>query len=147
MKSIITKISETELKTDDEGREYKTVTFEKINDDSLNHPILAFISVVGRVKRRKLRCYAQSFFDPDLPDIGFNEPIGSHYLGDIISKEVEPYDIVDKTSGEVTRVNRYSAVVFGDSTSEMFKLDINKAFEDAGHKLINKEDTNFTIAN
>ncbi len=137
MKSEITKIGESEELIDKLGNTYKLIEFEKIKPEFQGKAILnLFTPINASINRTLLR----------LPeDIGYLEPIGTKFIGDIIKREVHPYSFLDKNS-KVTTTSNYSVVIFGDSESQIFPHLINKAFEESGHSLIVKEQVKYIIA-
>lgn len=70
-------------------------------------------------------------------EFGFDLKVGEPVLGDIVSREVEPYNITDPETGEVLReTNLYSRIILGDTDSPAFQSTIVQEFRRQGHELI-----------
>lgn len=131
----ITKVSESEITKDLFGLNHKLVEFQKIKDEWKGKAILKILTPLYATHSRRLVCYEG--------DTGYLEPIGTVFPGDIVQREVYPYSFLQ--DDKVTSTNMHSVVVFGNSKSELFPYQINKAFEKAGHVLLRKEVENFTL--
>ncbi len=132
--NLIQKIAETPVKQDKNGKNYKTITFATIGKDIVEHPALGKIVVDSPVKQSSINVYEESYLNGK-QDFGYNLALKSFVMGDIITRKVPEYTIEDKTTLQERVVSSYTTVVFGDTDSESFELEVKKAFQSKGHNL------------
>ena len=145
--SIVVKTAESAVKQDKNGKNYKTVTYEKFGQEVIQDEILGTIVAEGAIVSTAVNAYQESYLN-GLPEPGYNQPIfdakapknGGAFLGDIVTREVPAYSIdIKNIMGEVTgsrTVNSYKTVVFGDTRKPAeFELAVRAAFRSAGHAL------------
>lgn len=142
MASIIKKVSETKVKSDKNGREYKTCTFAKMQATEVNVPGVGLVAVHEAAKETSVNLYAESYLD-NKEQFGYSIPANtekhSFLFGDIVTRKVNSYVInsVDKTTGEVTEreVDTFTTVVFGNSDSPSWESTVKSTFRSRGHYL------------
>lgn len=135
--SVITKVSESEVKTDKNGRTYVTTRFQKLGKQQVM--IAGKMEDVQDVIARAtaINLYDKSYLN-DQPSAGREVKIGGFIFGDIVTKEVPAYPVPQKQKdGTVKDVMRttYTTVVFGFSNSESWDSAVAQAFKNAGHPL------------
>ena len=135
--SVITKIGESEVKTDKNGRTYVTTRFQKLGKQQVL--IAGKMEDVQDVIARAtaINLYDKSYLN-DAPSAGREVKIGGFIFGDIVTKEVPAYPVPQKqkdgTTKDVMR-NTYTTVVFGFSNSDSWDSAVSQAFKNAGHAL------------
>jgi hypothetical protein len=126
----VTKVQESVVKQDKNGRNYKTVSFST--------PETVLIPGVGRVHQKpritSLNLYEKSYLNESM-DFGYSLPIGSHFLGNIETRMVEEYSI-PKPDGSTQTVNTSSCVVLGDTDSPAWEAIVRTAFKARGHIVV-----------
>ena len=68
-------------------------------------------------------------------EFGFDLKPGENVLGDIVTMDVEPYEITDE-DGEVREVSIYSRVILGDNSKASFHSLVRQEFARQGHPLV-----------
>lgn len=131
--TLIQKVSETEVKKDKNGKNYKTVYFSKIAKQLVHHPLLGDVVVDVPAKPSGINVYEASYLD-ESKQFGYDLAIGQYAMGDIVTKTVPEYEITSKT-GEVRTVNTYTTVVFGDDTKDNWNNVVKQAFLSKGHSI------------
>ena len=142
MASIIKKTAESKMKSDKNGREYKTCTFSKMQVVEMEVPGIGKVAVNQPSRETSVNLYAQSYLDQK-EQFGYSIPAGtdkhSYLLGDIVTRAVKPYtlNVPDAQTGEITsrEVNTFTTVVFGNSDSGDWETRIRAAFRSRGHEL------------
>lgn len=142
MASIIKKTAETKIKSDKNGREYKTCTFSKMQMVEMEVPGIGKVAVNQPSRETSVNLYAQSYLDQK-EQFGYSIPAGtdkqSYLLGDIVTRAVKPYtlNIADATTGEVTsrEVSTFTTVVFGNTDGGDWESRVRAAFRSRGHEL------------
>lgn len=143
MKNEITKIGESKEQLDALNNIYKVIEFEKIKPEYRDKPIMSLFIPINATVIRRFACYKKNTLG--VPDTGFSESIGTKFIGDIVQRKVYPYSFSNSKLKVVT-TDLYSVIVFGDSESQLFPHLINKAFEESGHPLLEKEKVIFIVA-
>lgn len=143
-KSIIKKVSESEPKEDKNGKIYKNCIFSRLGQEYQDVPGMGRVAVHQRTREIKVNLYLESYLDQK-EQFGFSIPVGGYIFGDIVTRNVEPYEVPmkDRLTGEVTGsqiVSTFTTVVFGDTTSASFEADTRNAFRSRGHKLAAPEE-------
>ena len=149
MSSIIKKIAESKVKSDKNGREYKTCTFAKMQMTEMNVPGVGLVAVHQPARETSVNLYAQSYLD-NKEQFGYSIPAGSDkqsfLFGDIVTRTVAPYElnIADQTTGEITsrQVSTFTTVVFGNSSAGDWESRVRAAFRSRGHELIENAPVN-----
>lgn len=133
--SFLEKESESEVRQDKNKRNYKIVTFSQETSVEINHPTKGKIVALGEKKVSRKKAYEQNYLN-QTADLGWSEPVGTIFLGKLVTKAVVPYEFTDERTGEVKTANNYTAIVLGDTTSPSFESAINSTFKSAGRSLI-----------
>lgn len=149
MASIIKKTAESSLKSDKNGREYKTCTFSKMQMIEMEVPGVGKVAVNQPTRETRVNLYAQSYLDQK-EQFGYSIPAGtdkqSYLLGDIVTRAVKPYtlNVADAKTGEVTsrEVSTFTTVVFGNTDSGEWESLVRNAFRSRGHELVNGASVN-----
>lgn len=152
MASVIKKTAESKVKSDKNGREYKTCAFAKMQATEMHVPGIGLVAVNQPARETSVNLYAQSYLD-DKEQFGYSVPSGtdkhSFVLGDIVTRKVAPYVLngVDRTSGEITErtVNTFTTVVFGNSDAGNWESLVESTFRSRGHEII-KDSTAAPVA-
>ena len=148
---IIVKVSESSVKQDKNGRNYKTITFRELSSsETIMDDILGPIQVTGsKTVETKINVYEQNYLN-QTADWGYNNPLyvegkpipqGCATFGGIVQRSVKPYDIevldvIGLPTGEVRKVDSYKTAVLADSRKEEeFELATRVAFRNSGHPL------------
>jgi hypothetical protein len=146
MANVIKKVSESKVKSDKNGREYKTCTFAKMQATEMNVPGVGIVAVNQPARETSINLYSMSYLD-DKEQFGYSIPAGtdkhSYVLGDIVTRTVEPYSLnsVDKLTGEVSerQVNTFTTVVFGNSDAGNWESLVQQTFKSRGHAIVSKD--------
>lgn len=133
MSKLIKKVSESKIELDKNKRSYKVITFENENIIKYDHPVLGEIEVYQQGIPSKLVCWEKNYLNETM-DLGYNEKLGSYFLGDIVTKTVTPYDI-PVSEEEVKTVSTYTTIVFGDTDSDKFQSSVKSVFKAKGFDL------------
>ena len=137
MSNFLVKIAESPLKKDRNTRSYKTVTFQQAG--FMQTPWGLVPRPANQCSQTAVNCYENNYLDK--MDAGWAEPIfnpknpaaGGIFQGDIVSRQVEEYDIMDK-DGSVRRVSTFKTVVFGDTDQvAAFESAVKSTFKGRGH--------------
>lgn len=138
MANFLIKIAESPLKKDKNTRSYKTVTFQQAGFMETPWGLVPRSS--NQCAQTAVNCYERNYLEK--MDAGWAEPIfnpknpaaGGIFQGDIVSRQVEEYDIIDKVDGTVRKVNTFKTVVFGDTTQvAAFESAVKSSFKSRGH--------------
>lgn len=146
MATIIKKTAESKVKSDKNGRSYKTCSFAKMSMIEMEVPGIGKVAVSQPTRETSVNLYEQSYLN-DREQFGYSVPAGtertSFVMGDIVTRTVKPYSLntVDKTSGEITtrEVNTFTTVVFGNTDSGAWESEVRNAFKSRGHELSDAE--------
>lgn len=133
--SLLTVISVSEVKQDknEEKRNYKTIGFR-----TPNTKIVDTLKIRCKTKEGVVNVWEKSYLDNKM-GFGYDFEVNDLVEGDIVTREVAEYDIVDQSTGEVKNtVSTYTCVVFGDTTDPSFEIEIQKAFKAAGHPIVSE---------
>lgn len=133
MSKLIKKVAESQVLSDKNGRNYKTIAFETENQVTIKHPVLGELTAYQTGQTSKMVCYEKNYLN-DTMDLGYSEPIGAYFLGDIVTKSVTPYNI-KVSEEEVKTVSTYTTIVFGDTTSDKFNSTVKSVFKAKGFDL------------
>jgi hypothetical protein len=139
MSNLLIKVSETEVKTDKNERNYKTVGYTEVV--IMKTPFGDIMKPASQCRSTRENSFEKSYLN-DKPEIGYNDPIfnakkpadGGLFQGAIVTREVTPYDI-ENEGGETREVNTYTCVVFGDTNDVSWESKVRSAFKAAGHEL------------
>jgi hypothetical protein len=126
-------VTVTAIKQDKDrnGRDYKVIRVAPSDTVYISLPNGQLLEAKREVKETSFNAYKESYLN-DLPQFGWNTTLGQVLLGDIVTREVIPYNI-PTDMGEVRTVNTYSTFVTGDTTdAEAFDLQIKKVFNNKG---------------
>lgn len=116
-----------------EGRLYKYIQVETIGDKVLDVPGVGRMTVKGEKRRSAFTAYPNNYLDQ--PDPGSDLKKGDLVMGDIVTREVPPYDLVGN-DGIRRTITQYSSVVLGDSTKEeQFEALVRRTFARRGHPI------------
>jgi hypothetical protein len=123
----------------------KKISEERIDKNEKVYKVLTFVTPPEKhhydIEERKTKLFQQpqkvrqhcvwqeSYNGGGEEDFGYSLNIGDNVMGSIVSMPVEPYDIVNKETGEVVTVANYTAVVLGDSSKSNWNYLIHKEFE------------------
>lgn len=117
---LLKKVAESAVKPDKNNRNYKTITLETVPAATQNIPGIGNVAVHSPVKRTSKNVYESSYLNNQM-EFGYDLPIGSFIAGDIVTRNVESYQIPDLRpgfEGHMRDVSTYSCAVFGDTTDE-----------------------------
>ena len=145
MASVIKKTAESKVKSDKNGREYKTCTFAKMQMTEMNVPGVGLVAVHQPARETSVNLYAQSYLD-NKEQFGYAVPAGteksSFVFGDIVTRPVAPYNInsVDAITGEVTEreVSTFTTVVFGNTDAGNWESLVQSTFRSRGHAIVSQ---------
>lgn len=138
MANFVIKVAESPVKQDKNKRNYKTVTFQQAG--FMETPWGLVPRPSNQCSQTAINCYEKNYLEK--MDAGWSEPIfnprnpaaGGVFQGDIVSREVEEYEIVDKIDGSVRQVSTFRTVVFGDTDqAQSFESAVKSAFRSRGH--------------
>jgi hypothetical protein len=138
MANFLIKIAESPVKKDKNTRSYKTVTFQQAG--FMETPWGLVPRPANQCSQTAINCYQNNYLDK--MDAGWGEPIfnpknpaaGGIFQGDIVSRQVEEYEIVDKIDGGVRQVSSFKTVVFGDTNqAAAFESAVKSTFKSKGH--------------
>lgn len=138
MANFVIKIAESPIKQDKNKRNYKTVTFQQAG--FMETPWGLVPRPTNQCSQTAVNCYEKNYLER--MDAGWSEPIfnprnpaaGGVFQGDIVSREVEEYEIVDKMDGSVRQVSTYRTVVFGDTDQQSaFESAVKSTFRSKNH--------------
>jgi hypothetical protein len=138
MANFVIKVAESPVKQDKNKRNYKTVTFQQAG--FMETPWGLVPRPSNQCSQTAINCYEKNYLEK--MDAGWSEPIfnprnpaaGGVFQGDIVSREVEEYEIVDKMDGSVRQVSTFRTVVFGDTDqTQAFESAVKSAFRSKGH--------------
>lgn len=140
MSNYLIKTSESEVKQDKNGKNYKTVSLTEVV--MMKTPFGEVMKPSSQTRTRNINAYEESYLNgKEQP--GYSDPIfdmknpakGGLFMGSIESRMVQEYDI-ESADGSVRAVDKYTTVVFGDSDSPSFEADVKSAFKSQGHEII-----------
>ncbi len=144
MNHLVVKTSESAVKQDKNGRNYKTVNFtERV---MLNTPFGLMPKPLSQCRSTKINQYELNYLDQTDP--GYSAPIfnernpqaGGYFEGKIETRNVREYDITD-SKGDVRSVNTYTTVVLGDTTSPAWDNLVTSVFSSRGHEVVEPANT------
>lgn len=134
MKKIVKKISESDVKTDKNDNNYKSVAFSTNGVE-----IIDGVQVFTTPKINSVNLFEKSYLPSNkgAEDFGYSQAIGSAFLGDIVTMKVQtPYSIPDaKVEGGERIVDTYTTVVFGDTSAANWETVVRSAFRSKGHPI------------
>lgn len=125
MGNLIKKVAESAVKPDKNGRNYKTITVATLGTSVQNIPGVGNVTVHSPVKTASMNVYESSYLN-NQEEFGYSLPVGSLMMGNIVTRTVEPYTIVNRENGEVRTVNTYTCAVLGDTDDEGFETLVEK---------------------
>lgn len=125
--NVLTVVSVSNVKKDKNKRSFKTIkvrTSDKksfINDDG--------VKVTAKIQPKigTINSWEESYLDGN-QEFTYEFAEGEVILGDVVTLQVEPYEIPNQQTGEIRTVNRFSCVVLGDSTAPSWNSDVAKVF-------------------
>lgn len=137
--NTIVKTSQSEVKQDRNGRNYKTVGFSEVKH--VDTPFGKMLLPASQSKTVKINCYENSYLNK--MDAGYADPLfnannpalGGWFTGSIETREVENYDIIS-ADGSARTVSTYTTVVFGDTDSPAYESTVKSSFKSKGHEVI-----------
>ena len=137
--NTIVKTSQTEVKQDRNGRNYKTVAFSEVKH--VDTPFGKMLLPASQSKTVKIKCYENSYLNK--MDAGYADPIfnannpslGGWFAGSIETREVVSYDITS-ADGSTKTVSTYTTTVFGDTDSPAYESLVKSAFRSRGHEIM-----------
>jgi hypothetical protein len=140
MSNLLIKTSESSVKQDKNGRNYKSVIFTEVV--MMNTPFGVIQKPVNQSISTSINCYESRYLD-DKMDIGYSDPIfnaktpqnGGVFQGSIETRQVAEYDITDK-EGNTRAVSSYKTIVFGDTTSPNYQSLVAQAFKSRGPEVL-----------
>ena len=147
MSNFVLKIAESPIKKDKNQRAYKTVTFQQAG--FMQTPWGLVPRPANQCSQTAINCYEKNYLDK--MDAGWAEPIfnpknpaaGGVFQGDIVSREVEEYEIIDRLDGSVRQVSTFKTVVFGDTDQvAAFESSVRTAFKNKNHIVTSSPVTN-----
>ena len=149
MSNFLVKIAESPIKKDKNQRAYKTVTFQQAG--FMETPWGLVPRPANQCSQTAVNCYEKNYLEK--MDAGWSEPIfnpknpsaGGIFQGDIVSREVEEYEIVDKIDGSVRQVSSFKTVVFGDTDSPSFESTVRSTFKSRGHNVTSSPVAKVTV--
>lgn len=129
----MTVVAISEVKQDKNNRDYKTISLRnptKVSmvDEESGEIFTAHIPA----KTAKINAYQESYLD-GTPSFLYDLESGAKVLGEIVTREVEQYEIVNEKGTRA--VDSYSTPVFGNSDDSLWESNVTKAFRSAGHPL------------
>lgn len=130
--SLLTVISVSEVKQDRNNKNYKVVEFATPNTKDVNG-----LKVRVQPKTSSKTFWEESYLN-DKMEFGYDFKVGDLVEGNIVTREVVEYEIVNTETGEERTVSSYTAVVFGDTFDPSFELEVQKAFKAAGHPIVSE---------
>lgn len=127
--NLIKVTSVSDIRTDKNGREYKLVEFTnpdhaQVVDETTGELLLVRV----QAKRATITQYKESYLN-NKPDFMWDAKLGEFTMGEVVTREVAPYQIDGK------EINTYTTVVFGDNTKPSWEIEVQKAFRSAGHPI------------
>lgn len=140
MINVVKKSAESAVKSDKNGRAYKTCTFSKMGMKEVEIPGMGKIMVEDKPVETSVNLYEESYLD-NKPHYGYHTAIGAFLSGDIVTRKVAPYTInsVNRTTGEITErtVDTYTTVVFCPIGTDAgaFESIIATTFRSRGHEV------------
>ena len=149
MSNIVTKLAQSEIKQDKNGRNYRTVTFGEVK--TIDTPFGKQLVPALQARTTKVNCYENNYLgkqDPGYADPIFNQSNpakGGWFMGNIETREVREYDI-PSADGGVRTVNTFTTVVFADSDSPAYESSVKSAFSSKGHELNSDALTDASVA-
>jgi len=153
---IVTGISDE--KTDKNGMPYVTVSVsqpsrKRITDEATGESYIvktkarstafnawkhSYLEVAGIAKDlgKEIEALKPNEYADAKPDFAYTLEEGDRVEGDIITREVEPYSIVNEETGEEREVDTYSCAVLGNTSDASFKNLIKQTFNRNGHEVL-----------
>lgn len=131
--SILTVTKLSEVKKDTNKKEYKTISVRTPNTKEV-----AGITVVVEPRETSFNVWEENYLPTPKTDFGYNLKVGDNILGNIVTRDVTPYDITD---GEVVKQEKLtiaSVLVLGDDTLSDWENLVKKAFKAKGFTLISE---------
>jgi len=124
---IIKVVKVSDLRLDKNNKEYRTIEFETSNYKIITSEDTGEnIKVRIEPRRNKLNVWQESYVNGE-PSFGYDYQIGEFVMGDIITANVEEYQIPTKTEPYKTSI--YTCIVLGDSTKDNWNKKIERTFE------------------
>lgn len=120
MSKLLKKTAESAVKQDKNGRNYKTVTFTTLPTVVLNGQ-----TIHVPTKSSSMNVYEESYLN-NQEEFGYSLSVNSLVQGDIVTRNVEPYQITDRGTGEMRTVTTYTSVVLGDTDDAGFEVMVQK---------------------
>ena len=120
MSKLLKKTAESAVKQDKNGRNYKTVTFTTLPTVVLNGQ-----TIHVPTKSSSINVNEESYLN-NQEEFGYSLSVNSLVQGDIVTRNVEPYQIADRSTGEMRTVTTYTSVVLGDTDDAGFEVMVQK---------------------
>lgn len=131
MKNLVTIVSVSDVLKDKNGRDFKIIelsnpTKTTVVDETTGEILIARIPA----KRAKINAYKESYLD-DKPHFLWDSKVGEVVAGEIVTREVMPYEINERA------VNTYTTAVFGNTDDKKaFEIEIERTFKNNGHPIM-----------
>jgi hypothetical protein len=126
MQNLLIVSAISEVKSDKNEREYKTVTvsqapkFRKLPNGKT-------VAIRAKLKSTALNAYANNYLDQE--DMLWSATLGEYVEGSLVSRATTEYTIVSKDGTRV--VSSATVPVFADATDGVFEKEVEKAFYNA----------------
>lgn len=126
---IVTGISE--VKTDKNDREYKTIQVTKVEHKEIVNPLNGQKTIaIGNKRTSAFNAYKENYLGN--MDLGWESKKGEVLLGDLVTRKTTDYII--ETADGIKTVNSATVVVIGDSEDTVtFEKNVVRAFNSAAY--------------
>ena len=121
---------------DKSGNAYNTLSVTCTTFNTMVHPVTgATVNALGSSSTQTLNAWQAGVESPY--NHLFNAPVGTAIVGNLETREVEPYQIEDNIAGQTTlrTVNTYTCFVAEDVNSPRYETAVRNAFRWNGHPL------------
>ena len=124
---ILKVVNVSASRQDKNGKNYKTLYFQGPTTKEVDGVRVRIAPKTGAIN-----VYEESYLNGQ-PEFGWDFQVGTVAEGDIVTRQVDPYNIVDPNTGEITRegVTKRTLTLLGDPSSEEFQMNLDVAFERA----------------
>lgn len=132
--SILTVTKISGLKQDRKEKTYKTISVRTANTKEVSGTI-----VVVEPRETSFNAWEENYLPTPKTDFGYNLKVGDNILGNIVTRDVTPYDIVDG-DGVVKqeKLTIASVLVLGDDTLSDWENLVKKAFKAKNFTLLSE---------
>jgi hypothetical protein len=108
---------------DKNGNPFKVLTVEPADSFEIQYPGTRMERIVAVPVKPTggIVLFKKSYLPSNngKPDFGYDAEVGDYLRGDIVTRNVEEYEITDGASGEVRKVNRVTVAVFADTNDKV----------------------------